>query len=150
MSMNPVNPMTLQEARAHLARRVKGRNKFSAKKVQADGHTFDSMAEHRRYIELKAMQQAGEIAHLTVHPVFYLAVQGAVVCRYEADFDYMTYPATNDHRRVTEDVKGLRKGAAWAHFRTKAKLFEALYGRPVSVYPPLVKKPRRKRTLEGR
>ncbi|MFI7817482.1 DUF1064 domain-containing protein, partial [Acinetobacter baumannii] len=39
----------------------KGRNKFNASKIKLDGMTFDSTKEYKRYIELKALQQRGEI-----------------------------------------------------------------------------------------
>lgn len=118
-------------------------NKYRAKKITADGITFDSLIEHRRYQELKLMERAGEIGHLTVHPVFDLVVAGKLVCRYEADFDYTSY--RGEYRKVTEDVKGMRSGPAWTTFRLKAKLFEALMGRPVEIYPPSLLKPRRRR-----
>jgi hypothetical protein len=38
-----------------------------------DGMTFDSKKEHKRYIELKAMQQRGEIFGLEHHTKFELA-----------------------------------------------------------------------------
>lgn len=122
-------------------------NKYRAKKITADGIQFDSLIEHRRYQELKLMERAGEIWHLTVHPVYDLVVAGKLVCRYEADFDYTSYkdPAAKSYRNVTEDVKGMRSGPAWTVFRLKAKLFEALMGRPVEVYPPALLKPRRRR-----
>lgn len=122
-------------------------NKYRAKKITADGITFDSLAEHSRYQDLKLMERAGEIGHFTVHPVFDLVVSGKLVCRYEADFDYTSYKyaETGSYRKVTEDVKGMRSGPAWTVFRIKAKLFEALMGRPVEVYPPALLKPRRRR-----
>ncbi|WP_339352176.1 DUF1064 domain-containing protein [Acinetobacter beijerinckii] len=49
------------------------RNKFNAQKVELDGMTFDSKKEHKRYIELKAMQQRGEIRDLQHHTKFELA-----------------------------------------------------------------------------
>lgn len=49
------------------------RNKFNAQKVEMDGMTFDSKKEHKRYIELKAMQQRGEIFSLEHHTKFELA-----------------------------------------------------------------------------
>ncbi|HMN12801.1 MAG TPA: DUF1064 domain-containing protein, partial [Bellilinea sp.] len=43
------------------------RSKYNAKKASADGFTFDSQAEERRYQELKPLEQAGKITGLEVH-----------------------------------------------------------------------------------
>jgi hypothetical protein len=130
-------------------------NKYRAKKVVSDGITFDSLAEHRRYQELKLIERAGEIRDLKVHPRYPLVVfahgvtnTGTKICDYVADFEYVAVspaPARNVLGVVTEDVKGMRSGPAWTVFRIKAKLFEALMGRPVEVYPLTLLKPRRRR-----
>ena len=85
------------------------RNKFNAQKVEMDGMTFDSKKEHRRYIELKAMQQRGEIFGLEHHTKFELAPKTQLegekrakpALRYFADFTY--YIITGEY--VVEDVK---------------------------------------------
>ena len=127
------------------------KSKYGAKKITADGIVFDSLAEHRRYQDLKLMQLAGEIQELEVHPMYPLNILGTGgfmgdepkhICNYVADFQYLR-GRLGTWARVTEDVKGIRTGPAWALFRVKAKLFEALYGRPVEVYPPEVKKARK-------
>jgi hypothetical protein len=72
------------------------RNKFNAQKVELDGMTFDSKKEHKRYIELKAMQQRGEIFGLEHHTKFELAPKTKLegekrakpALRYFADFTY--------------------------------------------------------------
>lgn len=88
------------------------RSKFGNRKITlADGQTFDSLAEHRRYVELKLLEKAREIKELR-RQVEYLLVPsqkkpgGGVersVC-YFADFVY------SDPKRgtVVEDVKGFR------------------------------------------
>jgi hypothetical protein len=61
-----------------------------------DGMTFDSKKEHKRYIELKAMQQRGEIFGLEHHTKFELAPKTKLegekrakpALRYFADFTY--------------------------------------------------------------
>ena len=147
--LGPKNTMTLQEARDHLGRRARGMNKFGAKKVTDGGITFDSKAEHARYLSLKAEEFRGRIEALRVHVPYPLMVNGQKVCDYVADFSYRRVDGdTRTH--VLEDVKGLRKGSAWAVFRLKARLFEAIHKYEIEVYPPITKKPRRKRTLEGR
>ncbi|RPE30827.1 uncharacterized protein DUF1064 [Acinetobacter sp. BIGb0102] len=85
------------------------RNKFNASKVECDGMTFDSKKEHKRYIELKAMQQRGEIYNLEHHTKFELAPKTKIdgekrakpALRYFADFTY--YTATGEY--IVEDVK---------------------------------------------
>lgn len=85
------------------------RNKFNAQKVEMDGMTFDSKKEHKRYIELKAMQQRGEIRDLQHHTKFELASKTKLegekrakpALRYFADF---TYHNTRGEY-IVEDVK---------------------------------------------
>ena len=85
------------------------RNKFNAQKVELDGMTFDSKKEHKRYIELKAMQQRGEIFGLEHHTKFELAHKTKLegekrakpALRYFADFTY--YIITGEY--IVEDVK---------------------------------------------
>lgn len=129
-------------------------NKYRAKKITADGITFDSLIEHRRYQELKLMERSGEIRDLQVHPTYPMVVYahgvtnvGMKVCDYVADFEYrrLSIVDRNQWNVVTEDVKGMRSGPAWTTFRLKAKLFEALMVRPVEIYPPSLLKPRRRR-----
>ncbi|HMI95474.1 MAG TPA: DUF1064 domain-containing protein [Micropepsaceae bacterium] len=55
--------------------RAAGKNKFKSGKMIADGHTFDSEKEHRRYCELKALERAGTIHGLRVHPKFAFAIE---------------------------------------------------------------------------
>ena len=85
------------------------RNKFNASKVECDGMTFDSKKEHKRYIELKAMQQRGEIFGLEHHTKFELAPKTKLegekrakpALRYFADFTY--YMISGEY--IVEDVK---------------------------------------------
>ncbi|MFH4117680.1 DUF1064 domain-containing protein, partial [Acinetobacter baumannii] len=89
----------------------KGRNKFNASKVTLDGMTFDSKKELKRYIELKAMQQRGEIFGLEHHAKFELAPKTKIegekrtkpALRYFADFTY--YLINGEY--IVEDVKSI-------------------------------------------
>lgn len=47
-------------------------NKYRNKKVQVDMYVFDSIAESRRYKELKILERAGEISNLELQPKFLL------------------------------------------------------------------------------
>lgn len=98
-------------------------SKYNARKVTLDGIVFDSIAESRRYSELKLLEAAGEIRGLEVHKPFVL--QGAAVRRgkkvraitYEADF---CYTECNTGIKVAEDVKGVMTAA----FRLKQRMFQ--------------------------
>lgn len=85
-------------------------SKYGAKRVQVDGITFASIAESRRYIELKQLESAGHISGLELQPKFELApsvrytgaARAKPALRFVADFSYV------DHlgKTVIEDVKG--------------------------------------------
>jgi hypothetical protein len=101
------------------------RNKYGAKKTHLDGHTFDSLAEARRYSVLKLRQQAGEITNLELQPAFPLhAPGGQKVGLYKADFRYTD---TTTGQVVVEDVKG-GKATETQLFRWKRKHLEAEHG----------------------
>jgi hypothetical protein len=95
------------------------RNKYNARKVQIDGLTFDSLAEHRRWCELTLLRDGGYIHGLTVHDKFPLYVNGVLVCHYEADFVY-----SENNRMVVEDVKGVTTDA----YRLKRAMMRACWG----------------------
>ena len=94
--------------------------KFNARKVREDNYLFDSKTEHKRYLELKLLIHAKEIADLQVHPVFDLIVHEKLICRYEADFGYFDKSVS---RMVYEDVKG----HPMPEFKLKLKLFKVLH-----------------------
>lgn len=107
------------------------RNKFNASKVECDGMTFDSKKEYKRYIELKAMQQRGEITRLDHHTKFELAPKTKIegekrakpAIRYFADFTYYTI---NDVF-IVEDVKSAATRKL-ASYRTKKHLMHTVHG----------------------
>ncbi len=109
------------------------RNKFGARKVKADGYTFDSLLEHKRYQELKLLQASGEIHSLEIHPKFKFTIDGRPVliksdgfpngrqASWSADFRYVC------HRRksvIIEDTKGYKDIYV---YRLKIALVEAMY-----------------------
>jgi hypothetical protein len=106
------------------------RNKFNAQKVDLDGMTFDSKKEHRRYIELKAMQQRGEIFGLEHHTKFELAPKTKLegekrakpALRYFADFTY--YNITGEY--IVEDVKS-EATRKLASYRNKKHLMKTVF-----------------------
>lgn len=107
------------------------RNKFNAQKVEMDGMTFDSKKEHKRYIELKAMQQRGEIFGLEHHTKFELAPKTKLegekrakpALRFFADFTY--YMASGAY--VVEDVKS-KATRKLAPYRQKKHLMKTVHG----------------------
>lgn len=106
------------------------RNKFNAHKVELDGMTFDSKKEHKRYIELKAMQQRGEIFGLEHHTKFELAPKVKIegekrakpALRYFADFTY--YIITGEY--IVEDVKSAATRKL-ASYRNKKHLMKTVF-----------------------
>lgn len=99
-----------------------GKNKYGARAVTHDGVRFASMKEGKRYLVLKAMERAGEIADLECHPVFPLIVNGVLCGRYTGDFSYQW-----GQRRVIEDVKG-GKATRTEAYRLRKRIVEAIYG----------------------
>lgn len=120
--------MKAKEARKLMGKMMKGvrRNKYGAKPTVVDGIRFASQKEALRYVTLKQMERAGEIAGLELqHPIELIAFgvgdKLVVVGRYICDFKYF------DRRRdepVYEDVKGVRTDV----YKLKKKIVEANYG----------------------
>lgn len=105
-------------------------NKYHATKRKIDGITFDSTKEAQRYLLLKEKVENGEISELQLQVVFELIpsqrINGKVAERavkYVADFVYI-----QNGKTVVEDVKGCRKGQAYALFTIKRKLMLYRYG----------------------
>lgn len=87
------------------------RNKFGNKPfTDSDGIRWDSIAEHKRWCELKLLEKAGEITHLKRQvPIVLFGPSGPLLSRKSGrarkmvlDFSYMTA-----ERRVFEDTKGV-------------------------------------------
>lgn len=99
-------------------------SKYHNKKVQVDMYVFDSIAESKRYKELKLLEQVGEISELELQPRFLLQEgfkkNGKTFRKIEyiADFQYI-----ENGRLVIEDVKGKETEV----FKLKRKLFEHEY-----------------------
>lgn len=102
------------------------KNKYHAQKMYLDGIEFDSKHEAQRYIELSAMERAGEIQDLMRQVKFVLIPKqyyaGKVVereCSYYADFTYI-----KDGKMVVEDAKGVKT----PEYVIKRKLMLEKYG----------------------
>lgn len=108
-------------------------SKYGAKKTQVDGITFDSRAEAARFVELKALERAGQIVNLELQPTYELApsvkYRGAArakpALRYQADFRYVDHLGNT----IVEDVKGFATEA----FQIKRHLMLSKFGIEVVV-----------------
>ena len=87
-----------------------------------DGIKFDSIAEGRRYKELKLLQQGNYITELKLQPKFELQAKytnnkGKHIraITYKADFSYI-----ENGKLVVEDVKGMET----KEFKLKKKMLE--------------------------
>ena len=99
-------------------------NKYRNKKIQVDMYVFDSIAESRRYKELKLLERAGEITDLELQPKFLLQEgfkkNGKTYRKIEYTADFMY---TEKGKKIVEDVKGIQTDV----FKLKHKLFEKKY-----------------------
>ena len=102
----------------------KKRGKYNAQPTEVDGVRFASKKEAARWNTLKLLQAAKKISNLERQVRYSLDVEGTHICDYIADFAY--YDRAKECP-IIEDVKGMRKGAAYELFRLKAKLFHALF-----------------------
>lgn len=84
----------------------------------------DSEREFARWLVLKAMERDGLIRDLKRQVTVPLVVNGVLVCRFVADFEYWDVAA---ERIIHDDSKGFRT----KEYRIKAKLYRALYGVPI-------------------
>ena len=104
------------------------RTKYGNRRVEVCGIVFDSRKEANRYLELLAMQQAGEISALEAKPCFVLAPAVKMggrtkrAMKYTADFAYQ-----QDGKRVVEDVKG-GKATATTAYRMRKHLMMSIHG----------------------
>lgn len=100
-------------------------SKYNNKKCTIDNIKFDSIAEGRRYSELKLLLKVGEITNLQLQPKYLLQdsfkKNGKAYRKieYVADFYYIT----KDDKEVVEDVKGYCNQL----YLMKKKLFEYKY-----------------------
>lgn len=104
------------------ARRTK--NKFNAQRTTQNGRVYDSAKEAAHARDLELLKYAGEVVAIEEQVPFPCVVNDVPVCTYVADFR-ITYA---DGRVEVHDVKGYKKGAAYAQFRLKKKLVLAVHG----------------------
>lgn len=119
--------------------KMTGKKAIMSKKREIDGIMFDSLAESRRYLLLRAQERAGKIFNLDTHPKYRLEVNDVLIGTYTADFMYHDENAN----LIVEDVKPnpktkkskeyLRGTTNWVRFRILRKLMKAIYDIDVQV-----------------
>ena len=80
-------------------------SKYHSRKVFHDGHSFDSLLERDRYIELRTLENLGVIKNLQTQVRYEIIPKqdGERAAHYVADFQY-----EQDGQLVVEDTKGFR------------------------------------------
>jgi hypothetical protein len=107
------------------------RNKYRNKKIEVDGHKFDSKKEATRYICLKNELGLGIIGNLKLQPEFILQdgfkISGKKFreIKYVADFMY-----TRNGKTIVEDVKGIKTEV----YKIKKKMFLKRYNHPDLIF----------------
>jgi hypothetical protein len=81
---------------------TKKKSKYHAQKVDAEGLTFDSKKEYKRYKELKLLLKVGEIGFLARQVEYTFHIKGGKVASYFADF---IYTDAKTGQLIVEDVK---------------------------------------------
>jgi len=111
--------------------------KYSNRKVEFDGHKFDSKRECERYKELKALEKNGKITELELQPKFWLRCGNKDIliksdrypngrrASYRADFSFID-DRGDEH---VEDVKGFDTSGS----RLRRAIVEAEYGIRVEI-----------------
>ena len=110
------------------------RSKFNSSKVEKVGIKFDSQKEYKRYIELTAQMQRGEIQDLQCQVKFELAPKVKIAgekrakpaLRYYADFTYL-----KDGVQIVEDVKSVATRKL-PSFRSKKHLMKSVHDIDIS------------------
>jgi len=95
-------------------------SKYQNKKTEVDGIMFDSKKEASRYLDLKLLEQLGEIENLELQPKYEFALNKQKICTYRADFRYKE----KNGQLIVEDVKGFKTSM----YRLKARMMKAFYG----------------------
>lgn len=119
LQARPVGPAgTVSKRPVPIISRV---TKYGNKPTVVDNIRFDSLAEAKRYSELKLFHHEGSLTDLELQPKFALVVNGEKVCTYIADFSYKIRGML-----VVEDVKS--PASKTPVYRVKVKLLKALTG----------------------
>lgn len=102
------------------------KSKYGNKRVEYDGHTFDSILERDYYIHLKLRERLGEVYEVEMQRPISLRVNGFVVGTLRVDFWF--YDDVQKRTRVV-DTKGFETDVS----RIKRKLVKAIHGIDVEI-----------------
>ena len=101
----------------------KPKHKYGAIAKEYNGVLYPSTKEADHAIDLDLKIKAKIIKHWERQITYKLVVNGVLVCKYILDFkEYYT-----DGKTRHVDVKGYKKGQAFAIFQLKQKLMKAIY-----------------------
>lgn len=114
------------------------RSKMGNKPVFTEEGKFDSQLEFGRWQDLKMFRDAGLITDLRRQVPYKIEVDGKLICTYVADAVYFD---TQQGKEVIEDAKGHRTKI----YRLKKKMLSIICGLEITEFPPVVKKPRKKK-----
>ena len=111
-------------------------SKYHNKKIEYEGHIFDSIKEMNYYKSLQVLQRAGEIVKIELQPVFPYIVAYSLPAEGHSTYERLhntfekTYKYIGDFRVTYKngnvaiiDAKGVRT----AIYKRKKKIIEALY-----------------------
>jgi hypothetical protein len=105
--------------------------KYNSKKIEVDGHVFDSKIEARYYEHLKRLEKAGEILFFRLQPRYLLQPafkkDGKTYRKIEYIADFEVHHTDGTIEVV--DVKGYETEA----FKIKKKLFNKIYPHKLSL-----------------
>lgn len=120
--------MSVQEYRK---RQGKSKSKYGNKKVELDGHVFDSRAEARYYQHLKLLEMAGEVLFFRLQPCYLLQEAFKKHGKTHRRIDYIADFEVH-HKDGSIEVVDV-KGVATDVFRMKEKMFHVKYPHKLSV-----------------
>ena len=107
------------------------RNKYGNRKVEIDGHKFDSKLEARYYSELKLLKQAGEIKDFSLQPKFELQPNYK---RGNKTIRKITYSADFRVEHIDGEIEIIDiKGHVTKEFALKRKMLEYKYNLSLTV-----------------
>lgn len=115
-----IRPFGLEAPRIKRSKFNVDRSAAGIAKRTVDNILFDSVAEAKRYCELKLLEKAGYIRQLELQPEFRFEIDGKLMFKYIADFRYF-----EGSQRVVEDVKS--KPTKTREYRIKKKIVESTY-----------------------
>ncbi len=111
-----------------IAEKKPKKSKYHSQKIDADGLTFDSKKEYKRYRELKLLLKVGEIGFLARQVEYTFQIKGGKIASYFAD---LVYTDVKTGQIIVEDVKSevtrtlpvyrLKRKLMWLQHRIKIR-----------------------------